>query len=230
MQEEIKAFLGVHTKRLTGLLQLSKTWREEVANADLMHDITEAVIGKRLGDYWMSTATMMEIGPGNPLQQLHRDFGNWWPAQALGTDAPELMLNFLLATTETNVKNGATRAIAGSHKWKYDFDDENLGAEEMTAPVELQPGDCFIIGGKIVHGGGCNSTEDFLRRVISCVMVTSAFTQEEAFAHTVPLDLVKTLAPRLQQALGFRSVWPKHSPGLWTSGSDEIGKHLGLVQ
>lgn len=47
-----------------------------------------------MGDYWMSTATLMEIGPGNPLKARHRDFVNWWPAFSLGVKAPEFKLNF----------------------------------------------------------------------------------------------------------------------------------------
>ncbi|EXJ68529.1 uncharacterized protein A1O5_08322 [Cladophialophora psammophila CBS 110553] len=77
MNGGIKDFLGHYTKWLTDLLQLSKTWRAEMINDDLMHSISDEVLGKQVGDYWMSTASMMEIGPCNPLQKLHRDFGNW---------------------------------------------------------------------------------------------------------------------------------------------------------
>ncbi|KIW74611.1 hypothetical protein Z517_11381 [Fonsecaea pedrosoi CBS 271.37] len=229
LNQDIKDFLGHHTKRLTDLLQLSKTWREEVINDDLMHGISDEVLRKQVGDYWMSTATMMEIGPGNPLQKLHRDFGNWWPSFMLGKDAPELMLNFLMATNQTTVENGATRAIPGSHKWDYSAADHNVGDESQAVAVELEKGDCLIIGGKIAHGGGCNQTKDYLRRVIACVMVTSAFTPEEAFSHTVPLELARSLPERVQKILGFRSQWPQGSPGLWSRNADDIGRYLGLM-
>ncbi|KIW90106.1 uncharacterized protein Z519_09537 [Cladophialophora bantiana CBS 173.52] len=75
MNEGIKNFLGHNTKGLTDLLQLSKTLRAEVINDDLMHSISDEILGKQVGDYWMSTATMMEIEPGNPPQKLHRGFG-----------------------------------------------------------------------------------------------------------------------------------------------------------
>lgn len=229
LHDGIKEFLGHHTKRLTDLVQISKTWREEVINNDLMYAISDEVLRKKVGDYWMSTATMMEIGPDNPLQPLHRDFGNWWPAAAMTEKTPEIMLNFLTATTKTTVENGATRAIPGSHRWSYSATDSNLGNESQTVPIELEAGDCLIIGGKIVHGGGCNKTANFLRRIIACVMVSSAFTQEEAFAHTVPIELARTLPERVQKVLGFRSQWPKGSPGLWSRNADDIGKYLGLV-
>jgi len=226
--DEARAFLGVSTKRLTDLITLSKTWREEVITDDVLYAIADEILKKHTGGYWLSASQMMEIGPGNPEQVLHRDFGNWWPNYALPASTPETMLNFLIATTDTTEENGATRAIPGSHKWAYSADDQNLGSEELTQTCPLKAGDMLIIGGRIVHGGGRNYTTDFYRRVVSTVFVANCFAQEEAYALTVDLELVKKMPVRLQHLLGFRSQYPKGSPGLWTKDAKDIGEHIGL--
>lgn len=228
LPEEIKMFHGANTRRLTGLLNFSDIWREEILEDDIFYNITHESIGKHVGDCWISANQMMEIGPGNRAQALHRDFTQWWPNFLMPPTTCETMLNFLIATTKTTDENGATRVIGGSHLWPYSAEDYNTGTNEMTYPAELEAGDMLIIGGRIVHGGGYNRTSDNYRRIISLVMVTSAFTQEEAFSHTVPMEQVRKLSPRLQKALGFRSQWPKDSPGLWTSDAEELGKVLGL--
>ncbi|RSM04473.1 hypothetical protein CEP52_006801 [Fusarium oligoseptatum] len=226
--DEAREFFGVATRRLTNLITLSKTWREEIINDDLMHNICEEILTRKTGGYWLSAAQMMEIGPGNPKQPLHRDFGNWWPNFDMPPTAPETMLNFLMATTDTTEENGATRAIPGSHLWPYSADDHNLGSEDLTQTCPLKAGDMMMIGGRIVHGGGYNSTSDFFRRIVSVVAVTNCFTQEEAYALTLDLEMVKKMPLRLQKFLGFRSQYPKGSPGLWSINAKDIGEHIGL--
>lgn len=226
--DETRGFLGLKTKRLTDLITHSKTWREEIVNDDLMHAICEEILTKHVGGYWLSTAQMMEIGPGNPKQPLHRDFGNWWPNYVMPPSTPETLLNFLLATTDTTEENGATRAIPGSHKWPYSVDDHNFGGEDQALTCPLKAGDVLLIGGRIVHGGGENSTKDFYRRVLSIAICANCYAQEEAFALTVELETVKKLPIRVQRFLGFRSQYPMGSPGIWTANAKEIGRHIGL--
>lgn len=57
---------------------------------------------------------MIEIGPGNADEHC--------TGISMPPDSPETMLNSLFATTDPTVKNGATRAIPGSHKWLYSRD------------------------------------------------------------------------------------------------------------
>ncbi|KAI8714166.1 hypothetical protein NCS52_01136000 [Fusarium sp. LHS14.1] len=184
--------------------------------------------GAIIVEQFLSSDQMMEIGPGNPKQPLHHDFGNWWPNFDMPPTAPETMLNFLMATIDTTEENGATRAIPGSHLWPYSADDHNLGSEDLTQTCPLKAGDMMMIGGRIVHGGGRNSTSDFFRRVVSVVAVTNCFTQEEAYALTLDLEMVKKMPLRLQKFLGFRSQYPKGSPGLWSINAKDTEEHIGL--
>lgn len=230
LAEELKKFQGHQTKRLCNLATLSKTWREEVLDDDLMHGILKEVISKNLGDYWMSSAQLIEIGPGNVQQPLHRDAANWWPFLFMGPGAPILYLNFLIAMTDTNVENGATRYIPGSNKWPYTTEFPNTGLDEWTFPAELNKGDALVINDRIVHGGGANLSEDKLRRVVSLAFVSSVFVPEEASSLFIEKDLVKTMSRRVQHTLGFRTQFPNGSPGLWSYNVQDIGKYLNLPE
>ncbi|KAH6695890.1 hypothetical protein BKA61DRAFT_253057 [Leptodontidium sp. MPI-SDFR-AT-0119] len=226
--ELFRDFQGRNTKRLNELTTISKTWRDVILNDDYMHAICHEILEKPSGSYWLSTAQMIEIGPGSAAQPLHRDAGNWWPFYEMGPKGPDTYVNFLVALTDTTEENGATRYSPGSDKWPFDANDANVGEESACIPCELRAGDVLVIKDRIVHGGGANKTKDFFRRVVSVAICTSAFAQEEAHCLLIDRDLVKTLPKRAQAFLGFRSQYPKGSPGLMTVHSENIAKYLGL--
>ncbi|KAI7977006.1 hypothetical protein EIK77_002516 [Talaromyces pinophilus] len=224
--EEIQSFHGRNTKRLCNLTTLSKTFREEVINSDTIHSICDEFF-HMTGDYWLSTAQVMSIGPGSPRQPLHRDHGNWYPARAMGPSMPESSISFLLAQNNTTEENGATLAIPRSHLWDFTLENDNLGSYEQCTIVELNAGDALVIGGKIVHGGGANRTKDIWRKVTTVMFCNAAFTQEEAFQIVLDRELVKKLPERVKKVLGFRTVYPLQSPGLNTLNNDDIAEYLG---
>ena len=77
---------------------------------------------------------MIEIHPGEKAQVLHRDMGNYPVFFRYGPQAPEVMVNMILALRDVSEEAGATRVIPGSHKW--DFDREYT--PEMTIPATLK--------------------------------------------------------------------------------------------
>ena len=223
--EMMAAFHGINTKRLTNLVTLSPTFRNEIVDHDLVHAVCDATFLEESGTYWMTTAQVIEIGPGNPAQQLHRDLENWHPFVQLGKDGPEAILNFLIAFTDFTEENGATRVIPGSNHWA-DFEDR--GTPEATIPAEMKAGDVLLFSGKVVHGGGANRTTDEYRRAVAFALNPGFLTGEEAYPFLVDLELAKTLSPRVQRVLGFRSQFPKGSGGLWQVDYAELGDYLGL--
>jgi ectoine hydroxylase-related dioxygenase (phytanoyl-CoA dioxygenase family) len=223
--ELVAAFHGSNTKRLTKLVELSPTFRDEIIDLDLVHDLCDAIFLKESGTYWMTTAQVIEIGPGNDAQMLHRDLENWFPFVGMGKTGPEVIVNFLIAFTDFTEENGATRVIPGSNHWD-DFEDR--GTPEDTIPVEMQVGDALFFSGKTVHGGGANRTTDEYRRAVAFALNPGYLTGEEAYAFTVDLDTAKSLSPRVQRMLGFRSQYPTGSAGLWQVDYAELGDYLGL--
>jgi ectoine hydroxylase-related dioxygenase (phytanoyl-CoA dioxygenase family) len=222
---EIADFHGTQTKRLTNLVTISKTFREEIVDHDLLHALGEATYREESGDWWMTTAQLIEIGPGNKAQVLHRDLEQFIPFIGMGPAGPEVMCNFLIAMTDFTDENGATRVIPGSNHWA---DYEDRGTPEMTLPAEMKAGDVIFFTGKLVHGGGANRTENEFRRGLTIPLQPGYLTPEEPYNLITPLDIVRTLSPRVQKMLGFRSLYPKGSPGLLRVNYHELADFLEL--
>jgi ectoine hydroxylase-related dioxygenase (phytanoyl-CoA dioxygenase family) len=223
--ELIAEFHGHHTKRLTNLITHSKTFREEILDDDLFHEMGRALYEPECGDWWLTTAQLIEIGPGNKAQMLHRDMAQYQPFVAMNKHAPRAITNLMLALTDFTEENGATRVIPGSQHWD-DFED--VGSPEMTIPAELKAGDAVLFGGKVVHGGGANVTTDQYRRGLTIPMQASILTPEEAYPLIVPLEVARTLSPRVQKIIGFRSQYPNGSPGLWQHNYADLADYLKL--
>jgi ectoine hydroxylase-related dioxygenase (phytanoyl-CoA dioxygenase family) len=210
--EEQREFYGHNTKRLNNLVTHSKTFREEILDNDLIHNICEGIFIKDAGAYWINAAQIVEVGPGSRAQPLHRDQWQYPVFTACGPKAPEAIVNFMVALTDFTEDNGATRVIPGSHKWE-DFD--NNGTPEDTIPVVMEAGEICLFNGKIVHSGSANRTRNFKRRGLSMTVKPSYLTPEEAFPFLVKKELVSTLSPRAQRVLGFTCQFVKDSPGIW---------------
>lgn len=228
----VQEFHGIHTKRLTNLVTHSKVFREYLLDHDLLHEVCERVFRRDSGDYWLNTAQVIDIGPGNKAQPLHRDLMQFPIFGNAGPDAPEATINFFVALTQFTEKNGATRCIPGSHR---DADMWDARTPEETVPAEMDAGDIFLFSGKLVHGGGANRTEDFVRRGIAVSIQCCYLTPEEAYPFIVEKELVKTMSKRTQKMIAFRSMVPSceqspigDSPGLWQSNYREIADVIGL--
>ncbi|BAH51267.1 phytanoyl-CoA dioxygenase family protein [Rhodococcus opacus] len=221
----IAEFHGSNTKRLTNLVTHSETFRGEIIDKDLVHELSDLTFVEEAGTYWMTTAQVIEIGPGNKAQMLHRDLGNWPPFYALGPSGPEACINFLIALTDFTEENGATRVIPGSNHWD-DFEDN--GTPEGTIPAIMKAGDALFISGKTVHGGGANLTDNEYRRAVAFTFNAGYLTPEESYPFIVDLEIAKTLSPRAQRLIGFRSQYPPTSAGLWQVDYNELAGVLGL--
>ncbi|KAI9147477.1 Dioxygenase aneA [Paramyrothecium foliicola] len=211
-EEWVKDFHGDNTKRLNNVVALSNTFRHEILECDLIHQLCEEIYLEDAGGYWMNSAQVIDIGPGSKPQPLHRDQWQFPIFTYCGPDAPEASINFVVALTDFTDENGATRVIPGSHKWS---DFKQNGTQEDTIPAEMEIGDACFITGKVVHGGGANRTTDFTRRAITLVFQCSYLTPEEAYAFNVDKEIARTLSPRGQRMIGFRSQFLKDSPGVW---------------
>ncbi|GAB1317932.1 hypothetical protein MFIFM68171_08142 [Madurella fahalii] len=218
-EEWVKDFHGDNTKRLNNVVSLSKTFRHEILENDLIHQLCEEIYLKDAGGYWMNSAQVIDIGPGSKAQPLHRDQWQFPIFTLCGPDAPEASVNFVVALTEFSDENGATRVIPGSHRWN---DFRQNGTPDDTIPAEMEPGDACFITGKVVHGGGANRTKDLTRRGITLVFQCSYLTPEEAYPFLVDKEIAKTLSPRGQRMIGFRSQFLKNSPGVWKGNYGEV--------
>ncbi|KAF5239314.1 hypothetical protein FANTH_10017 [Fusarium anthophilum] len=221
----LQAFHGPRTKRAGGLANHSKVFRENLIDNDFVHAICKRnyTMGGNSGDYWLSTgSTLFAGGPQGP-QELHRDLNSYPPVVLLGPDFDEVMMNYLVALTPFRAENGATVVIPGSHKWPFD----QRGSPAMAIPAEMEPGDCLLVNGKVIHGMGANTTTEE-RKAVQMSICSGYLTPSEAHSQIVTLDTAKKLSARAQRFLGFRSQYPRGSPGLWTADYAELALHLKL--
>ncbi|MEN0140667.1 MAG: phytanoyl-CoA dioxygenase family protein [Rhodococcus sp. (in: high G+C Gram-positive bacteria)] len=223
--EAVQEFFGSQTKRLTNMVTHSEIFRKEIIDHDLLHNLGDAIFLEEAGSYWMVTAQVIEIGPGSPAQPLHRDLENWYPFLGMGPNGPQTGVNFFIALTEFNERNGATRVIPGSNHWP---DYEDRGTPEQTVPAIMNAGDVLLFSGKVAHGGGANLTTDFRRRALSIGLSPSILTGEEAYPFLVSMDTARSLSPRVQSLIGFRSQYPTGTAGLWMSDYHELADYLEL--
>jgi ectoine hydroxylase-related dioxygenase (phytanoyl-CoA dioxygenase family) len=223
--ETMQDFHGKQTKRMTDIVNHSKVYRYDILDMDLVHDICERAFAYYNSSYWMSAGQAIEISPGNKAQLLHRDQGQFPFVNLLGASAPEAAINFLIAVTRFTEQNGATRVIPGSHR---DADFSDYGHPDETIPAEMSPGDALLISGKTLHGGGANKTVDEKRRGLAFSLSLSSLTPEEAYPFQISLDTARTMSPRAQRMVGFRSVYPSEHNGLWQWNSSRLEDYIAL--
>ncbi|MDH2528294.1 phytanoyl-CoA dioxygenase family protein [Acinetobacter baumannii] len=227
--ESIKEFHGYQTTRVNNLTTHSKLFREVVLEKDIIHELGEAFFRKESGDWWLMATQLIQIGPGNKSQRLHRDLENFPAFIELGPSGPCVTANFMIALTDFTEENGATRLIPGSHKWdNFKMSPEDRLKHEDTIPALMKAGDMLIWDGKLIHSGGENKTENEYRRGIALPITPAYFTPEESYAFSIDLNVIKTLSPRVQKILGFRSVFPNTGNGLWQHNFEKLEEYLGL--
>ena len=224
--EELREFWGDSTKRITNVVTLSQTYRERFLSNPATHAYVSRMFEGVSESFWLNTAQVIEIQPGEKAQILHRDMGNYPVFFRYGVDAPEVMVNMIVPLIDTVEENGATRVIPGSHKWDF----ERPFSDDMTVPAEMKAGSCLFYSGKLVHGGGANRTENVRRRVITSPFNPGFLVPEEAYPFVVPIDVVRGMTPQLQQMIGFRSFYQTdpHGGPLWQHDYEELANYLGL--
>lgn len=212
---------GCNTKRVGGLINISAAFRELVVDNECLHNISTEIF-KETGDYWLSTAQMIEIGPGSKAQPLHADASGWWPFWSMGnTWMPEFAVNFLITTTNTTKANGATGVVRRSHKINYPeaMRDKTFGfwqfRDTEVEQIELKAGDCLLLGGRIVHRGEENKTNDEFRRILTCTVISSALTPEEAHPLLLREGIARGLSEKAKKFLGFRELATTIGPDVW---------------
>ncbi|KAL4758763.1 phytanoyl-CoA dioxygenase family protein [Aspergillus foveolatus] len=223
------------TRRLLNPASESETMRRKILDKDLLHQTSDAVFNQADGaGYWLGNATVFELEPGTPAQQLHRDQDTFRFWSRMGPSSPEAMLIFFFALTPFTEANGATRVVPGSHRWAkfVHFQDPEFDGGAETIPVEMDPGDCFIMSSKLVHGAGHNSTTNERRRALAVGIVRRDLTAHQAYPLILPRDLVASMPYRVQSLFGFRSGrWAgvETNYTIWADREEDIGKRLGLV-
>lgn len=222
-----RIFHGRNTKRVTALARRSPAFVELMEHPTLLA-YADAALRSHSGPYWLNTGQLMIVGPGEPAQVLHRDQDNWTLFSKLGRTAPEATVSCMLALNDFTEELGATRVIPGSHLWE-DYTQWLTDAE--TVPAVMPAGSGLLYSGKVVHGAGHNRTADQWRRGLHISYVLGWLRPEEAHSLGVPLEVARTLPPRVQELLGYGMYDPAPAYGgrLGLLDFDDPRPQLGLA-
>lgn len=223
-----KVFVGANTIRFSSLGKHSDAYFDLLDNP-LYAAIADAVLLPSCGSYWVNSGQAMLIGPGEPVQLLHRDCDNWFQHTApLWPEGPEVTISAMIALDPVTEALGATRVIPGSHRFA---DYRDRGSPDQTVPAELEPGDALVYSGKVVHGAGANRTLDAWRRAMHLSFVVGWLVPEESSPLDYTDEELAGRSPRAQRLLGHRSYDPRphFGGGLWLRNVNKIEDPSGLT-
>ena len=205
-------FHGASTKRFTGLAARSKAFVDHALLQPTLLAVADALLLPHGADYWLNTGQVMAVGPGEPAQLLHRDEGNW--PEARRPDV-ELTISAMFALSDFTVENGATVVYPGSH----DVDAErgrSVDGVDLDDPAYavMNAGSGMIYTGKVLHGAGCNASDQW-RYGMHVSFVVGWLRPEEASPLMVDRDLAADLPPRARELLGWSSYYSRGGGRTW---------------
>ncbi|WP_165768537.1 phytanoyl-CoA dioxygenase family protein [Sandarakinorhabdus cyanobacteriorum] len=188
------AFLGARTVRLHGLAEKTPSTRSLLAHPDLVA-WAERVIGPNATSVLLNAGELIQIGPGEPAQYLHRDTDSWL---SLPRKEAPVLVNAIIALDPFTLENGATYISPGSWRWEPGRQPKS----DEFARALMSAGDAVLFRGDLIHGGGENAS-DTPRRAISISYCAGWLRPVENSFLNVPRDTARTLEPRLQALLGY---------------------------
>jgi ectoine hydroxylase-related dioxygenase (phytanoyl-CoA dioxygenase family) len=203
-------FWGYKTKRISSLVAKSRTFAEKVAINPVTLAVMDQLLGPHCERYQLHVTQVVNIGPGESEQILHRDDG----LLPFVHPGPQALCNTMWSLTDFTDETGATRVIPGSHLW----DDERLPRESDEVVQATMPrGSCMIYVGSVWHGGGANNSADKWRAGMICGYSLGWLRQEENQYLAVPPDVAKNLPEQVQHLIGYKL----HGTFLgWVEGQD----------
>jgi ectoine hydroxylase-related dioxygenase (phytanoyl-CoA dioxygenase family) len=199
--DEMVDFYGLSTIRIDGLPAKSGTFLEVMLLPQLCETADHFLL-PNCDDYLFNTGQLIQIGPGESAQDLHRDEDAWdsrtnilpWPR-------PQLEIEAMFALTDFTAANGATQVVPGSHHWPRDRE----ARPEEIARAEMKAGSALFYLGSAIHGGGANETTDQHRRGMFLGYVVGWLRTEENMFLTVPIENVRSMPTRIQELLGYKA-------------------------
>ena len=189
-------FSGHRTRRTGSMIARSHSFRP-LANHPLVTGTLDRVLGDHATSYQLHLTQVIDIGPGEPGQLVHRD--QWAFDFFPFPSGYEVECHVMWAMTDFTELNGATRVIPGSHKWG----DKLRPAYDETVPAEMPKGSVFVYVGSVYHGGGANRSDEH-RLGINVGYTLSWLRQEENQYLACPPDVARTIDEDLAKLIGYR--------------------------
>jgi len=202
-------FHGLRTRRLARLFAHSRRM-VDVVTQPLFLESAKRIIDTPIV-YWrgerqldmkpgirIGVAQLIQIGPGEPAQMLHRDD---WSFLWRHPSEREARLQIMLAMTEFTAANGGTLVIPGSHRW----DDDRVPRLSEAVSCEMRADSALFFIGSTYHAGGTNVTTDQYRTGLTVAIDAANVRQEENQYLEYSPDLIASYPSEIQSLLGWSS-------------------------
>ncbi len=212
--ERMVEFYGLSTIRFDGLPGKSEAF-VEIMLTPILCGAADHFLLPHCHDYIFNTGQLIQIGPGETAQRLHRDEDAWGYLQSPGHS---LEVEGMFALTDFTAENGATQVVPGSHLWPR----ERVPQPEEIVQAEMPAGSALLYLGSAIHGGGANRTVDQHRRGMFLGYVVGWLRAEENSFLTVPIEKVRDMPVRVQELLGYKA----HE----AIGVVDVGSPMALLQ
>eukprot|EP00984_Skeletonema_dohrnii_P006481 scaffold2322_cov136-Skeletonema_dohrnii-CCMP3373.AAC.2 len=220
VNEDQQKFWGNNTIRFSQMATRSKTFLNKYLVHPLLIQMADAELVSN--EYWLNTGQVMCIGPNSEAQELHRD-AEHWPSMCKSREDEAIQISFMLAVDDYTKETGATCVVPGSHNW----DDYSRTPESYEVVQAAMPaGSVLIYSGKVIHGGGPNSTHDRWREGCHLSFLSRWLVPEEAACLSITKEDALKLTPLQQSLLGWKS-YTEGEHELWTLDLDDPLVALG---
>jgi len=185
---------GMFTRRTGALIARCPAARELV-----MHPLAVAVAQDMMSQattIQLHLTQIISIAAGETAQKLHRDqmAFDFYPFPA----DYHVQCNTMWALTDFTFENGATQIKPGTNS----LSDE-AGADIPVIYAEMPRGSVLFYDGKVLHGGGAN-TSDGERRGVNITYAVGWVRQEENQFLACPPDVARTLDDELLKMMGYQ--------------------------
>jgi ectoine hydroxylase-related dioxygenase (phytanoyl-CoA dioxygenase family) len=190
-------FLGHHTRRTGALIARSPTARTLMTHPSVLGAL-DLILGDHASTYQIDLTQLIDIGPGEPGQLIHRD--QWSFDRFPFPPGFEAEIGTMWAITDFTEEMGATRVIVGSHKWTEDRDDLDYS---LTTGAVMAKGSVLLYTGSIYHGGGANQSD--VHRIGMNVGYSLGWLRQEENQYLVcPPEVARTLPEGLLRLMGYQ--------------------------
>ena len=155
-------------------------------------------LGDHCSTFQIDLTQLVDIGPGEPAQMIHRD--QWSFDHFPFPTGFEAEISTMWAVTDFTDEMGATRVVVGSHLWE---DDPAEVDPALTTSAVMSKGSVMVYVGSIFHGGGAN-TSDVHRIGLNIGYSLAWLRQEENQYLACPPEIARTLPEGLLRLMGYQ--------------------------
>ena len=213
-----------HSRRVGALVARSQASHRAIAHPAVLHvcdqilgyqvregkevRITQSPRGEGRYPWRVGLTQIIDVGPGQQKQGVHRGNGLW--VHDLAGDRLDPQIETMWVLTDFTVENGATHVIPGSHRWPDVMQGhEEKGTRTWLGEVDhesvqatMRAGSVLIWTGWTVHGAGANTSDE--RRIGMNIDYSLSFlSQEENQFLSCPPNVARTLSEEMRRLIGY---------------------------